>query len=340
MAAAMICTFAGCAEKEEPAAGMPNPVTDMATVQEAEEKAGFSFLAPADIEGYEGRKVQVIGDDLIQAVYGDDENSICVRKSKQEGDISGDYNEYSEADVITIDGMDITVKGKDGKAYTAVWTDGTYSYSIQASNGYDPALTEFIVREIAETGTSLAGGWETADSQQITEEQMAVFNKAVETLTGAEYEPAAYIGSQLVAGRNHCFLCAERPSVAELQKEDRYILVYIYEDLDGNVSIIGTKELVDTDEDLDGGWNRSESAEITEDIQALTDKALEGFTGSKITPVSYIAYQVAAGTNHCLLCTISPVALNAKERYALVYIYEDVSGNAELTDIAEIEPVF
>ncbi|MCR5795992.1 MAG: hypothetical protein K6G61_11685 [Solobacterium sp.] len=339
MAAAMICTFAGCAEKEESTAiGMPNPIKDMATIEEAEEAAGFSFCVPVGIEGYEGRKIQIIGEDLVQAVYGDADNSIILRKSTQEGDISGDFNEYPEADVISVSGMDVTVKMKDGKAYNAVWTDGTYSYAIQASEGYDPALTEMLAGTVSETGNSIVGGWEISESQAVTEEQTAVFNKAVETLTGAEYLPVAYIGSQTVAGKNHCFLCAERTSVVELQNEDTYVLVYIYEDLDGNASIIGRTELVSTDEGLDGGWNKPESAEITEDIRALLDKALEGFAGSDITPVSYIAYQVTAGTNHCLLCTVAPVVPNAKERYALVYIYEDTDGGVKLSDIAEIEP--
>ena len=339
MAAALICTFAGCAEKEESTAvGMPNPIKDMETVQEAEEAAGFSFPVPAEIEGYEGRKIQIIGEDLIQAVYGDADNSIILRKSTQEGDISGDFNEYPDADVITISGLDVTVKMKDGKAYNAVWTDGIYSYAIQASEGYDPELTEMLVSTLSETGNQIAGGWEISDSQEVTDEQKAVFNKAVETLAGAEFTPVAYIGSQIVAGTNHCFLCTERPSVAELQGEETYALVYVYEDLDGNASILDIKALVSTDEELDGGWNKPESSEITEDIRTLLDKALEGFTGSDITPVSYIAYQVAAGTNHCLLCKTAPVVPNAKERYTLVYIYEDTEGSVKLTDIAEIEP--
>ena len=41
----------------------------------------------------------------------------------------------------------------------------------------------------------------------MTEEQKAVFDKAVEKLLGVSYEPVTYLGSQVVAGQNHCFLC-------------------------------------------------------------------------------------------------------------------------------------
>ena len=51
-------------------------------------------------------------------------------------------------------------------------------------------------------------------------------------LTGVRYEPVAYLGSQLVAGRNHCFLC--KATVVYPGAAPKFVLVYIYEDLSGN----------------------------------------------------------------------------------------------------------
>ena len=58
----------------------------------------------------------------------------------------------------------------------------------------------------AENGP-LAGGWTPSADPAVTEELKAVFDKGTETLTGVGYTPVAYLGSQVVAGKNHAFLC-------------------------------------------------------------------------------------------------------------------------------------
>ena len=41
--------------------------------------------------------------------------------------------------------------------------------------------------------------------------------------------------------------------------------------------------------------------------------------------------QVVSGTNYCLLCEITPVTPNAEATYALVTVYADLNGGAEIT---------
>ena len=50
------------------------------------------------------------------------------------------------------------------------------------------------------------GGWERADSPELTEERVRIFDQAFERLLGADYIPAAYLGKQVVAGTIHAFL--------------------------------------------------------------------------------------------------------------------------------------
>ena len=88
------------------------------------------------------------------------------------------------------------------------------------------------------------GGWAYAESTEITDAIKKVMEKATETLTGATYEPVAYIGSQVVAGTNHAILCKCSPSVADLNGATTYILVYVYEDLQGNCEITDTTDVV------------------------------------------------------------------------------------------------
>lgn len=91
-------------------------------------------------------------------------------------------------------------------------------------------------------------------------------------------------------------------------------------------------------EPLDGGWQveAHEAAELPEDAQAAFDKALEGLVGAEYTPVALLSTQVVAGMNYCILCQITPVVPNPVPSWALVYIYADLQGNAEITNVYEL----
>lgn len=93
----------------------------------------------------------------------------------------------------------------------------------------------------AASAETLAGGWSTAENTEITEENRAVFEKAMEGLVGVNYEPIAYLGSQVVAGTNHCFLC--KATVVYPDAVPTLSLVYIYEDLQGNARILNISAL-------------------------------------------------------------------------------------------------
>ena len=82
-----------------------------------------------------------------------------------------------------------------------------------------------------------------------------------------------------------------------------------------------------------GGWQKADSPVITEEFQKVFDKATEALAGEEFTPVAYIASQVVAGKNHCVLCKATATVPDAESVYALVYIYEDLQGNAEITEI-------
>ncbi|MBO4297885.1 MAG: hypothetical protein J5998_03725, partial [Clostridia bacterium] len=90
---------------------------------------------------------------------------------------------------------------------------------------------------------------------------------------------------------------------------------------------------------LVGGWSacESEALPLPEDAAAAFDKALEGFVGSNVTPVALLASQVVAGTNYCFLCSVTPVVPDAESHWALVYVYADLNGGAELMGFVDLE---
>ena len=87
----------------------------------------------------------------------------------------------------------------------------------------------------------LAGGWTPAEDYTVTEERQALFDKGLEGLLGVNYVPVAYLGSQVVAGTNHVFLC--QAAVVYPDAQPYYVLLYLYEDLQGQVTILNIADL-------------------------------------------------------------------------------------------------
>ena len=113
--------------------GVPNPFEIVDTLDEAAKIAGFSLEAPTEYADYKSIVIQAIADDMIEVIYFDAEKThegLRIRKAVGTDDISGDYNEYKEENIVKVGNLEVTEKGNDGNISVASWTDGTYSYSI------------------------------------------------------------------------------------------------------------------------------------------------------------------------------------------------------------------
>ena len=128
-------------------AQIPNPWQEYKTVSEAAKATGISFSAPEKFESYNVSYVQAM-DGIIEVRYSNGSNEICVRKGKGTDDISGDYNVYKNVSEKEIGGNTVTLKGSGDGVSSAVWTDGTYSYSIYSENELTNKLVESIVAEM------------------------------------------------------------------------------------------------------------------------------------------------------------------------------------------------
>ena len=183
------------------------------------------------------------------------------------------------------------------------------------------------------------GAWHRAASPEVPDTVRALLAQALDGLVGASYTPVAYLGSQVVAGTNHKLLCRTAPAVPD--PVETYAIVTLYADLDGNAELT---EIQNTSaatrlsaEPLDGGWAQPDSPAVTDAARAVFDKALEDFTGVQYVPVALLSTQVVAGMNYCFLCEATVVYPGAETGYALVYVYEDLDGNAAVTEIADLE---
>ena len=100
-------------------------------------------------------------------------------------------------------------------------------------------LVALMMISAASAEGTLSGGWTPSADPAVTKELKTLFEKGTETLTGADYIPVAYLGSQVVAGTNHAFLCqAVTAYPGALESAPAYAMVYLYEDLSGNVTIL------------------------------------------------------------------------------------------------------
>ncbi len=90
-------------------------------------------------------------------------------------------------------------------------------------------------------GGQVAGGWAAAQDTAVTDEIAAKVARALEGLVGVNYEPVMYLGSQVVAGTNHAVLC--RATVVVPDAVPFWAVLYLYEDLEGNVTVMKIEPL-------------------------------------------------------------------------------------------------
>ena len=100
-----------------------------------------------------------------------------------------------------------------------------------------------MIISAAAMAESRVGGWTPAKDPAVTKELQALFQKGTETLTGAGYIPVAFLGTQVVAGTNYAFLCQVVTAYpGSLDTAPAYAMVYLYQDLSGNVSVLSSAD--------------------------------------------------------------------------------------------------
>ena len=168
VAAALLLSLAACAQNVQPAVQpeaaeqeetmldnqqIPNPWTDCASKEEAVQLAGFELNAPDAISGVSEKTYHVMkgeeGEVIFEIVYASGEDRAAyVRKAPGTEDISGDYNDYAEEQTVEEGSVSITLKGRDGLVYLAIWTDGGCSYALNVTAGLSQSDMTALVSEI------------------------------------------------------------------------------------------------------------------------------------------------------------------------------------------------
>ena len=96
----------------------------------------------------------------------------------------------------------------------------------------------------------MTGAYTEPESPEVTADAKAALEKALEALDGASYEPVALLGTQVVSGTNYLMLCKIHMITANASPDDfHYSFVTVYQDLEGDASIIETKDIGASDEE-------------------------------------------------------------------------------------------
>ena len=194
----------------------------------------------------------------------------------------------------------------------------------------------------------VVGGWELNKEVKATTlmmEEDDVFKKATANYTDYTLEPIGYLGSQVVAGTNHMFLCK-----ATKDGEVTFKVIVVYEDLSGKAEIkevrdFKVEDFAGTDmggnnEEVTGGWAASSQcgeSSLTEEEREMFKSATEKLLGVDYKPVAVLATQLVSGKNYAILSVGATVTENPVFNIYVVTVYKDLSGNSEVKSVAELD---
>ena len=133
--------------QREPITQVIPQIETVNTLQELSEKTGIPLKELTAIS-FEVSETEYVSywENLAEILYSGQDNQLCYRKSAGTEDNSGDYNVYQQEQALTISGLSVTLKGNDDGCCLAVWTDGTYAYSVSVTS----PLTEEAFRQLLE----------------------------------------------------------------------------------------------------------------------------------------------------------------------------------------------
>ena len=131
----------------------------------------------------------------------------------------------------------VVPEGKPSFKMVTVFNDLENPIKGEIINVEDFVITDYLEGQGETTPEGLMGGWQDANSlpNMLSDDEKAVFEKAMEGLVGVGYQPVATLATQVVAGTNYAFLALGTSVTAE--PITHLYVVNVYADLQGNATI-------------------------------------------------------------------------------------------------------
>jgi hypothetical protein len=103
-------------------------VAEYETIELLNEAVGFEVQGLNELHSETVKTAYIsYGGEMAEIDYESLNNSITYRISKGDEDNSGNYRQYSDIKEVTIDSLEVTLKGEVGLYNLAIWSDGSMS---------------------------------------------------------------------------------------------------------------------------------------------------------------------------------------------------------------------
>lgn len=135
---------------EESETMIANGMVEVTSKEELSEAVGFPVKSAQSLPFFpQSIHYTSYWGDMAQIDYANGGSMACFRQSLGEEDNSGDWSEYPAQKSLTVNGCAVTLKGEADSYTLAIWSDGTYSYSLSLSAGQPASVWESIVEGVA-----------------------------------------------------------------------------------------------------------------------------------------------------------------------------------------------
>lgn len=133
--------------------GISSPIEEFKTIKEAQNVLDFNVTFPKEIPSqYDIEYISTISKELFQICYTDGKDELLYRMGQGVNNISGDYNNYKNNNIVEIDDKKIKLSGNDDFIKLATWNVNDMSYSISSSNGISKDEMINIIKSVKYEG--------------------------------------------------------------------------------------------------------------------------------------------------------------------------------------------
>lgn len=150
LAIVLCCWFAWKPRQAPPEQGMMavSQIDSLGSLQALSEKTGIPLTELTGLPfAVEHTEYVSYWEELAEIQYFGATDSLRYRKSLGTEDNSGDYNTYPQTETLEIFGNSVTLKGENGAFTLALWTDGSYTYSISVTQPLSKEAFQTLISE-------------------------------------------------------------------------------------------------------------------------------------------------------------------------------------------------
>ena len=148
-AAALPRLISNPAREEESETMIANGMVEVSSSDELSEAVGFPVKSAQTLPFFPQSILYTsYWGEMAQVDYANGGSSACFRQSLGDEDNSGDWNEYPAQEALSVKGFSVTLKGEPDSYTLAIWSDGTYSYSLSLSAGQPASVWQAIIEGV------------------------------------------------------------------------------------------------------------------------------------------------------------------------------------------------